>query len=89
MSKAVLDIQKGDNYNLINLEGKDYVATDKVAPFSAVEPVEYFTLDSESNQTPISCESHEATSLTLKSFIVDLGDTIFCTDGTIYHGITD
>lgn len=89
MAKAVIDIQKGDNYSLINLEGKDYVATDKVAPFSAVDPVEYFTLDSESNQTPVSCEALEVTSLTLKSFVVYLGDTIFCTDGTIYHGITD
>jgi hypothetical protein len=89
MVKAVVDLGKGDTYEIFNLSGVNYVATDSVAPLSNADPVEFFTLDAESNSTPVEAEVKEATSLQLKSFVVDLDDVVFCTNGKLYHAIVD
>jgi hypothetical protein len=89
MVKAVVDLGKGDTYEIFNLSGVNYVATDSVAPLSNADPVEFFTLDAESVSTPVEAEVKVATSLQLKSFVVDLDDVVFCTNGKLYHAIVD
>lgn len=89
MVKAVVDLGKGDTYEIFNLSGVNYVATDSVAPLSNADPVEFFTLDAQSNSTPVDAEVKVATSLQLKSFYVDLDNVVFCTNGKLYHAIVN
>ena len=89
MVKAVVDLGKGDTYEIFNLSGVNYVATDSVAPLSNADPVEFFTLDAQSNSTPVDAGVKVATSLQLKSFYVDLDSVVFCTNGKLYHAIVN
>ena len=89
MAKAVVDLGKGEAYKIFNLEGVDYVWTDSVEPLSNADPVEFFTMDAQSNTTPVVADVKDSKSELVKSFVVDLSDVVFCTNGKLYHAIVD
>lgn len=91
MAKFVMDIQKGDNYSTVEYDSKIYILSDQ-APFNYGTPLTLFKDDGtgtlvDSNNNPI--EAVELISLHLKTYILDLSDIIFRTDGQIYHAVTD
>lgn len=91
MAKFVMDIQKGDNYSVLEYDSKNYIMDDS-APFGEPGTITYFKDDNtgvlvNSENNPI--EAVELTALHLKTFTLDSNDVIFSTAGKIFHAITD
>ena len=89
MATFVVDIQKGDGIEVVFYDSKNYLMTTEINPLSTDVPAKYMKdgvgeiFDAESNPLV----SMEGTRLHLSSFVCDVDDAIFRTDGKIFNAI--
>ncbi len=92
MSKAILDIQKGDEITFVEYNSKKYIHTSTHSPFTTDNPATFFDdsgsgvlVDGDSN--PI--QDATVSQVHLSSLVVDFSDIIFKTDGKLFNAIVD
>lgn len=89
-SIATLSIEKGDTITLVEYNGKSYIHTSTHSPFTADSPATFFD-DSGSgvlvNKDLNPIEDFSIIRVHLSSITVNNNDTIFKTDGKLFHAI--
>ena len=91
MTKAQIDIQKGDEVSFVNYDSKTYILTGSVGfAFTNDSPAKFFKDDGsgdlvDANNDPIT--SIEVTRVHATTLIVDNEDVILKTDGKIYNAV--